>query len=142
MRVGGSHHDLGHGEEAGPEEDEGGEEAGEEEDGRQGRPGLPRSHLEPVRAENDAVPVASYGHHRQGRHEHRHAGERLHQAAQREAWGQRPGHVEPVHQGERDGQGDHDVGDGQVEDENIPSCPRLFFAELKIETAVMLYFLT
>ena len=137
-----SDHDPGQGEEAGPEEDDGGEEAGEEEDSREGGPGLSGSHLEPVRTEDDAVPVASDGHHRQGRHEDRQAGERLHQPAQGEEGRQRPGHVEPVHQGERDGQGDHDVGDGQVEDENIPSCPRLFFAELKIETAVMLYFLT
>ena len=125
----GSHHELGQTEEVGPEEDDGGEEAGEEEDGGEGGPGLPRSHLEPVRTEDDSVPVASYGHHRQGRHEDRHAGERLHQPAQREEGRQRPGHVEPVHQGEGDGQGYHDVRDRQVENENIPSCPRLFLAE-------------
>ena len=129
----GSDHDTGQGEEVGPEEDEGGEEAGEEEDGWQSRPGLPRANLESVRAENDSVPVASYGHHRQGGHEDRQAGERLDQPAEGEEGRQGPGHVEPVHQGQGDGQGDHDVGDGQVENENIPSCPRLFFARLKIQ---------
>ena len=53
-------------------------------------------------------------------------------SAQGQQGGQRPGHVEPVHQGEGDGQGYHDVGDRQVENENIPSCPRLFFAKLKL----------
>ena len=125
----GSHQELGHGVEVGPDEDEGGEEAGEDEDGRQCCPGLSGSHLEAVRAENDAVPVPGYGHQAQGRHEHRHAGERLHQPAQGQQGGQRPGHVEPVHQGEGDGQGYHDVRDRQVENENIPSCPRLFLAE-------------
>ena len=132
MIQGSSYHDLRQRVELGPEEDGRGEEEGEEEYEREGCPGLAGPHLQSVRTDDHSVTVSSDRHDRQRGHEHCHAGEDLHHRAEGEDVRQGPGHVEPVQEGEGDGADGEDIGDGQVENENISGCPGLSPAEIEL----------